>query len=274
MISRRTLRRSVELFRAFRTEQSDPDAFYDLIACDAATLLGEHLPLAVARAVDVGGGAGYFAKVFRAAGAVCFIVEPDARELSWRGPVPSGAVIGDGCRLPIRAGSADLVLSSNVLEHVAEPYPMLDELARIARPGGLVWVSFTNWYSPWGGHETSPWHYLGGERAARRYEARHGSPPKNRYGSSLFRVHVGETLRYVGSHPMLEVVEAGPRYHPWFARPVVRVPGVREVATWNLELLLRRRVEPVPADSAVTTAARARDRPPLPSLSRSRESDG
>ncbi|HXY45921.1 MAG TPA: hypothetical protein VEH29_17170, partial [Acidimicrobiales bacterium] len=66
------------------------------------------------------------------------------------------------------------------------------------------------------------------------------------FGSSLFAVHVGPTLRYVRHHPELEVIEAGPRYHPWFARGVVHLPGVREVVTWNLELLLRRRWHPGP----------------------------
>ena len=82
--------------------------------------------------MDVGGGAGYFMKAFRAAGADCFAAEPDWSELSWRGTAPEGAVLGDGYRLPFRTSSADLVLSSNVLEHVGRPYEMIDELTRRA----------------------------------------------------------------------------------------------------------------------------------------------
>lgn len=241
MSSKRTVGRSVELLKSFRFQHSDPDRFYDLIASDAASLLAGHLPLSGAFVLDVGGGAGYFTKAFRAAGATCFVAEPDIAELSWRGARPTGAVIGDGYFLPFRSGTADLVVSSNVLEHVARPYEMIDELARVARPGGYVWVSFTNWYGPWGGHGTAPWHYLGGERAARHFEAKNGRPPKNLYGSTLFAVHVGPTLRYVRNHPMVDVVEALPRYLPSFLRGIVSVPGLREVATWNLELLLRRR---------------------------------
>lgn len=241
MSSKRTFRRTVELFKGFRFEVRDPDRFYDLIASDATALIADHLSLAGASVLDVGGGAGYFTKAFREVGATCFVIEPDIAELSWRGARPSGAVIGDGYFLPFRAGTADLVVSSNVLEHVPRPYEMIDELARVARPGGLVWVSFTNWYSPWGGHETSPWHYLGGERAMRRFETKNSRPPKNRYGSNLFAVHVGPTLRYVRHHPLLDVVQAGPRYHPSFAWGIVRLPGIRELATWNLELLLRRK---------------------------------
>ena len=42
-----------------------------------------------------------------------------------------------------------------------DPMGLIEEMIRVTRPGGLVYLSFTNWYSPWGGHEMSPWHYLG-----------------------------------------------------------------------------------------------------------------
>lgn len=246
----RTLVRSIRLLRAFRVEQSDPDRFYGLLASDAVEHIERHLPLAGARILDVGGGAGYFTAAFRRAGAACFVVEPDRTELSWRGAELSGSVIGDGYMAPFRSECVDLVLSSNVLEHVARPFEMIDELGRLARPGGLVWISFTNWYGPWGGHETSPWHYLGADYAERRYERRYGRSPKHHVGTNLFRIHVGPTLRYLATHPDLEIVEARPRYHPDFARGVIRLPGVREVVTWNLEVMLRRRQPGVRADAS------------------------
>jgi SAM-dependent methyltransferase len=239
--TQRTLGRSLKLLAAFRYEASDPDRFYDLIAADAAACVADVVPLEGALVVDIGGGAGYFTKAFRAAGASCYVVEPSAAELSWRGGVPDGAVIGDGYSLPLRTGSADLVLFSNVLEHVSRPYEMIDELARVVRPGGHIWLSFTNWYGPWGGHETAPFHLLGGDWALKRFEAHYGRTPKNVLGESLYRVHVGPTLRYVRSHPNLEVEQALPRYHPAFAAWVIGVPGIREFVTWNLELLLKRR---------------------------------
>jgi SAM-dependent methyltransferase len=237
----RTLRRSLRLLVAFRGEQRDPDRFYGLLSQDATELLAARVPLAGRLVVDVGGGAGYLSVALAAAGARPVVVEPDRQELTWRGGVRSPAVIGDGRHLPVRDGAADLVVCSNVLEHVDDGPALLAELARIVRPGGHVWVSFTNWWSPWGGHETSPWHLLGGERARRRYERRTGREAKNRFGETLFPVHVGRTLRLVRSLADMELVDAGARYHPSWARGVVRLPGLRELATWNLELLLRRR---------------------------------
>ncbi|MDA8340691.1 MAG: class I SAM-dependent methyltransferase [Actinomycetota bacterium] len=237
----RSLGRSAQLLRAFRTEQADPDGFYGLLSADAVALLAARVPVAGRRLLDVGGGAGYLTVALRSAGARCVLVDADASELAWRGAPPPGSVVADGTRLPVPDGAVDLVVSSNVLEHVAAPFALVDEMARVLRPGGHLWVSFTNWLGPWGGHETSPWHLLGGERACRRYERRTGRPPKNRYGESLFPLHVGPFLRRLARTPALELVDARPRYLPAGTGPLVRLPLVRELCTWNLEVLARRR---------------------------------
>lgn len=224
-----------------RREQTDPNGAYGFLATDTAQVLSRYVSLPGAVAVDVGGGPGYTAEALRAAGASAFTVDPFVEELSLHGRTPVGAVVGDGLRLPLADGRLDLVCTLNALEHVASPWAFLAELVRVVRPGGTVFVGVTNWLSPWGGHETSPWHYLGGERAARRYQQRTGRAPKNRYGTSLFPIGVGEILRWARACPDADVVDAFPRYYPRWCRPLVHVPGVREVATWNLGLVLERR---------------------------------
>ena len=134
-----------------------------------------------------------------------------------------------------------LDLFGRVLEHVRDPTGLIDEMVRTTRPGGLIYVSFTNWYSPWGGHEMSPWHYLGPGFAERRYVRRHQRPPKHRIGASLFPLHVGAALRIVRSRGDVEVVDARPRYYPRWCRVLLLIPGLREIATWNLLLILRRK---------------------------------
>jgi SAM-dependent methyltransferase len=232
--------RSLRLFRAFLREQSDPDGFYTLLAADAAGQLERHVDLAGRTVVDVGGGGGYFTAAFDARGANGLLVEPDLEELWSRGGPPAGAVAGDGRRLPLRDAGVDVAFSSNVLEHVPDPGGFLDEMVRVTRPGGIVYLSYTLWLSPWGGHETSPWHFLGGTYAARRYARRHGHPPKNRYGASLFPVGAGRVLRLVRGRRDVTVLEARPRYYPRWCGFLVRVPGLRELLTWNLLLILRR----------------------------------
>ena len=230
------LRRSAERLAAFRVEQTDPARFYRVLARDSVRMIAEHGPLAGRTVLDVGAGPVQFAEAFAAVGARYVALDANPRELPTR-----PAVAARGERLPVADRSVDVCFSSNVVEHVPAPWRFADELVRVTRPGGLVVVAYTNWLSPWGGHETSPWHYLGGYPAAERYGRRYGHPPKNRYGAGLYPVSVAAGLRWAAGRPDAELVDARPRYLPAYARPVLRVPGLREVATWNLWLVLRRR---------------------------------
>jgi len=110
------------------------------------------------------------------------------------GPAEKDSIVASATRLPIASGAVDVRFSSNVLEHVRDWPAMLAEMVRVTRPGGIIFVTFTNWLSRYGGHETSPWHYLGGERAVAWYQRRHGTMPKNRYGHSLHPVSVADVL--------------------------------------------------------------------------------
>lgn len=239
-LRRRGLGRSVQLVRLFRIEQADPDRYYACLAQDTAIQLEEYTDLAGRVVLDVGGGPGHFTAAFRQRGARSCLIEPDLTELTSRGSAPRDAMLGDGYALPVRDGCADVCFSSNVLEHVADPAKFIDEMVRATRPGGLIYLSFTNWYSPWGGHEMSPWHYLGAARAERRYVRGHGKLPKNRYGSGLYPIHIGPTLRLLRSREDIEVLDARPRYYPGWCRPMLHIPGAREVLTWNLLTVLRR----------------------------------
>lgn len=223
-----TLRRTAALVRAFRLEQSDPAAFYGLLAEDSVGLVARWAPLAGALVLDVGGGPGHFAPAFTAAGS---------RYVSC--DVGGGTVTGDARALPFADGAADVCFSSNVLEHVPDPEAVLRELVRVTAGGGTVFVAFTNWLGPLGGHETAPWHYLGGTYAARRYTRVQGRPPKNLFGRTLFPLSVARVLRWVRNAPGVEAVAVFPRYHPRWAHWVVRVPGLREVLTANCVVVLR-----------------------------------
>jgi SAM-dependent methyltransferase len=228
------------LFNAFRSEQQDPDRFYRLLAQDTVALISSFTNLAGSRVLDVGSGPGDLAEAFREAGAHAVALDVDWEEMHCRERTWELAVLGDGARLPLAEATFDLGCASNVFEHLANPFVALAELARVVRPGGMVFVNFTTWLSPWGGHETSPWHVLGGAKAARRYTRRHGHPPKNRFGETLFALGVGEFLTGARQVEELRLESAFPRYFPRWSAPLVHVPGVREIATWNLATVFRR----------------------------------
>lgn len=231
---KRNLARSVRLFRAFLAEQTDPARFYGALAEDSRDILAEHCPLSGARMLDVGAGPEDFARVFRDAGVRYVPLDRDAHVESVR-----SGVVGDAAALPFSDDAFDIVFSSNLLEHVPHPWAVSEELLRVLAPGGVLFLSYTNWLSPWGGHETSPWHWLGGEYAVRRYTRRAGHGPKNRVDESLFRLSVKDGVAWAGRHET-EVLDVRPRYWPDVARLLLRVPGLREIATWNLLILVRK----------------------------------
>jgi SAM-dependent methyltransferase len=103
-----------------------------------------------ARVADIGAGNGYFSQALgerlRAQGrdpaahlAACDVVPAEYRYA----PVACLAIGADG-RLPFDDASFDAVVSIEVVEHVENQFAFLRELARIARPGGLVVVTTPN----------------------------------------------------------------------------------------------------------------------------------
>ena len=234
------LARTIHLLKLFRRESVDPDRFYHYLAADVVRHISRYQDPHGALAVDIGGGPGYTAEALKAAGAQCVVADYSLAELNLHDRQPETAVQCDGQALPLRNGSIRLVYSSNVLEHVAGWQSMLSEMVRVLEPtSGLGYLTFTNWYSPWGGHETSPWHYLGGRRAVDRYERRYGRRPKNEFGVSLYRLHIREVLEWFTRRSDVEVLWIGPRYLPDWMRWIERIPGVREIVTWNLVVIFR-----------------------------------
>jgi len=240
--------RTVHLLKLFRKEVDDPDRFYHYLAGDVVRHISRFQSPAGALAVDIGGGPGYTAEALKAAGAHCVVADYSLAELGLHDRRPESAIQCDAQALPLRDGSANLVYSSNVLEHVPQWRSMLTEMLRVLEPDtGLGYLTFTNWYSPWGGHETSPWHYFGGSYAAKRYERKFGRRPKNEFGVSLFRLDIQEVVDWFHERTDVEILWIGPRYLPQWMRWIEQVPGVREVITWNLVIVFRRKSRPATA---------------------------
>lgn len=227
-----TFRRAWGLLSDFKYEQTRPDIFYGHLAADTVSLIAavwrgatasdkktanhpnrpsNGRSLAGTRVLDVGGGPGYFGVAFSEADAEYFTCEPDVGEMAAAGIKLQSSVRGSGLDLPFLDDSFDITYSSNVAEHVPDPWRMADEMLRVTKPGGIVIYSYTVWLGPFGGHETGLWeHYVGGEFAARRYRRRHGKEPKNRWGESLFDVSAADGVRYGWS-----TEGAGSQHHCW-----------------------------------------------------------
>jgi len=220
------------------SERSDPDPYYRALA----TRTIAELPVAVdgASVIDLGCGSGHDAQALQSQGAhvVSIDIDPESARRALGRAIPAAAA--SALAAPFGDHTFDGAYCSNVLEHVPCPQAFFDELARLVRPGGWAWVSWTNWYSPWGGHNITPLHYLGPDRGLAAWSRLFGAPTKNVPGEGLFVTKISSVLDLVNDHRSLDLVDAWPRYYP-SQRWVLSVPGLREVVTWNCALWLQRR---------------------------------
>jgi SAM-dependent methyltransferase len=232
----------LRLWRLWRNEQADPAALYTVLADRAAEDIEQWFgPLDNQRIADIGCGPGWYTKALRRRGAEVLPIDYSEDELCLAGEPPEGWMVGDAMDLPLESESLDGVFASNMLEHTPDAQKVITEFERVLRPGGWAYVSWTNWFSPWGGHDMTPYHFLGPRLGLRAYARVHGGKlPKNMYGVSLWPVHIGPTLRFIRGRPDLEVLRVEPRYWPQL-RPIVDVPLVREVLTWNCVVRIRKR---------------------------------
>lgn len=232
---------SLALLSALRYEQSDPDRFYRLLAQDTADIIQLYTGYDGKLVLEVGSGPGDLSEEIRGRGGRVLAVDRSWEEIHCRQRSLESVAIADGCLLPICDGTFDLVCSSNVLEHVPTPSSMVSEMIRVTRPGGIIYFNYTTWLSPFGGHETSPWHFLGGKWAAARYTRKHGHPPKNFYGESLFPMGVRTFKRMLAREiDGVVVVDMFSRYLPRWLDIAVDVPLLSELLMLNLAVVMRK----------------------------------
>lgn len=121
------------------------------------------------RLLEVGSGYGTFVRVARKHyGIEAWGIEPGtegfdtsveiSRDILREAGLPPESII-DGCGedLPFPDGHFDLVFSSTVLEHTADPELVLDEAVRVLRPGGCMQFVFPNYGAFYEGHYAIPW---------------------------------------------------------------------------------------------------------------------
>ena len=136
-------------------------------------------------------------------------------------PSVSDAIHVDAHDMLFSDQSFDCIICSNTLEHLHNPQTALKEMRRVGRQ---LWLTWTPWWSPFGGHDFAPWHYFG-KTAGRQHQL----------GVNLYRTTVSETLRQLKAAGWT-VDRIRPRYWPCFGF-LAHWKLTREWATWNVEIL-------------------------------------
>lgn len=151
--------------------------------------------------VDLGCGAG---GIGRRLGATLVDVEP--------GP---GVYLADiEFFRPVR--HFDVSILSNVYEHLLHP---AESLANIRTFSDNLWMSFTPWMSPFGGHEFAPWHFFGRTKG-----------PIHELGINLHRTSLHSAMVDLADSGWI-VTGIRSRYFPWTIR--------NEFFMWNIEITAR-----------------------------------
>ncbi|HTI72236.1 MAG TPA: class I SAM-dependent methyltransferase [Candidatus Limnocylindria bacterium] len=225
-------------------KHGDDAVFYEMQALDAiAWMESKGVRFGVGTTVlDLGCGHGVFGGALLAKGcSVTFADEsnyllPQFRDQPFRSVNLDRDTISG-------LGQFDLVVCSNVLEHLAKPRRLIDAAPDLLTPTGCFYLSWTNWLSPWGGHEFSPWHYFGATLGPRVHDLFAKKPRFHKPYLNLFPTYIGGMLQYIRSQGKLAVASIAPRYYTEFGW-LMSVPVAREFLAWNCSLLLRKSNKP------------------------------
>jgi ubiquinone/menaquinone biosynthesis C-methylase UbiE len=161
--------------------------------------------------------------------------------------------VGDAAALPLREGAFDTIVANDAMEHFAQPEVALREMARVAKPGGAIWIFFTPHYSPLGSHlydyVYTPWCHLLFTRGQLRSAIR-GVLKERMAGESSAQIEArlaeimesyDRDLNHMSVHKFLGIVgmvggvrvsklELKPAKFS-FLKPFTLVPGVRELVS-------------------------------------------
>lgn len=102
--------------------------------------------------IDIGAGRGFLMRDIGSTSRTVVGIEPDASlsrqaATSVRSTPNAFVCQADGRTLPFPTDAFDAALLIEVLEHIANPGDVLDEIQRVLRPGGHLCLAVPTWYT-------------------------------------------------------------------------------------------------------------------------------
>jgi len=237
----------VQVARRRLRSEGDYREFQTFQACLVLDYLAQHGVAVQGLVLDLGSGIAGYSLEFARRGA--HVISVDLVQPRFSSPDQMSQVQASGLAIPLQDESVNIVFCASLIEHVAEPATLLAEAERILRKGGMCYFSFPPYYSPMGGHEFSPFHYLG-ERLALRlvhrrrtladwagqlYDVPHQVQSFSELyrGWGLYKMTIGK-FRCLLGHTGFECLDMSTRYMPV---SFVRWPLLGEIMTWHAQFL-------------------------------------
>lgn len=223
-------------------KHGDDDAFYELQAKDAIRWMwenGVHIEPGTS-ALDLATGCGIFGNRLERLGCTVVFSDHHYSLREWM-KGRDFRILAVGKDPLSMLGQFDLVICSNLIEHLPNLDAFIEEIHSVLKPGGRMYLSWTNWLSPWGGHDFSPFHYLGTRLGPWVYDLIHGKGKRGHFPyAGLWPTHIGSTLRKIRRQSKLEIEAVAPRYYTEF-HWLMKIPIVREFLAWNCAVIIRRK---------------------------------
>jgi ubiquinone/menaquinone biosynthesis C-methylase UbiE len=135
--------------------------------------------------LDVGCGIGGFVVQLGLSGAKAMGIEPGREYSIITQKRITKYGLKDKCQcirapgefLPFHDNTFDYVLSFSVLEHTNNPYSVINEIARVTKPNGIIRIRTENYFSFWDAHYRILWFPLMPKKLAKFYLRLRGRDP-------------------------------------------------------------------------------------------------
>jgi SAM-dependent methyltransferase len=199
--------------------------------------------------LDIGCGLGGYTNTFLSLGACAYGLDAEFR-------IPVSffpKITADALLTPFQNAQFDLIVCASLIEHVADPNVLLNEIIRIVKPGGYIYLSYPPFYSPVGGHQFAPFHLFGERMALTMFQMKQKykkfdwlksrltlAPTSyaNAYGTwGLYPLTIARTKKMLRSLPV-DLIEYSTRLLPV---NVAKVPYLSELITWHVQFLMKKR---------------------------------
>jgi SAM-dependent methyltransferase len=199
--------------------------------------------------LDLGCGMGGYTAAFQEAGLNSVGLD---LSFQYKG-VHVPKIAADALQTPFAGHVFDIVICASLIEHVSSPNELLNEIIRIVKPGGIIYISFPPFYSINGGHQFAPFHLFGERFALWAFSKRKknrlkgwvrermnldGQSYQEAFGKwGLYRMTIRK-IRKLVRRDDLRLLDISTKLIPInFAR----IPLLGEFLTWHVQILLRRR---------------------------------
>jgi ubiquinone/menaquinone biosynthesis C-methylase UbiE len=144
-------------------------------------------------------------------------------------------------KYPFEDNSFDFVFSCSLIEHVKDPKKMMDEIKRVLKPNGLLYLSFPPFYSPVGGHYFKPFHYFGEKIAVEltkifKHSVNADSYSKGFGSFGLYIRKIGSVRRLIKKEGF-SIIDYWARYPSWSF--IAKIPILNEILTWHVCFLCK-----------------------------------